>query len=100
MMEENASFLSNMKTPKGASRAYTAEISSLKIVSNLTADLEKKKKSMTAAEIAEYQAKIDNIEATGDYIAALGKELDLLERKINAEAKTTARSAARKTQSD
>lgn len=64
-----------------ASNASKAEIESLKTVTQMTIELNEKRKQLSQTEIAAYESKIKMIQAYGRSTVAIGKEIDALQQE-------------------
>ena len=83
MLRENAE-LTKSYSSEGFTNENKAELETLKITNQLKLELTENEKLLSQAQIAEYNNEIRNIEARGASIAAMGKEIDAIEKLIES----------------
>ena len=90
----------NQEDVSGVSNAMNAEIQTITRVSEMNAQLNKVKDTLSDTELAYYENKLKYIEAYGAEAAAIGKEKDALEKLIETKEEAVTKEAVKKQESD
>lgn len=81
MIQDTNEIIQNMNATESGSKGFQAQVVAMQYASQMTTELEQKKKSLSRAEIQAYQSKIKEVELYGQIVTAIGEEIDALEKE-------------------
>ena len=99
-MMDNLVTALNKEDVSSDSSSMNAEIQTITKVSEMNAELNRVRETLSDTELAYYQTKIKHIEAYGAEAVAIGKERDALEKLIETKKAAAAKEAVRNNEAD
>ena len=86
MIQDADAIIQQMNAAQAGTKGFQAQISSMQLVSKMTAELEAQKKNLSRAEIEAYQQKIKEVELYGQVAIGIGQEIDALQQETAAQS--------------